>query len=227
MLLEVQNVSKKYMHNSTEFFVIDNINLSVDKGDFIAICGHSGSGKSTLFHMISGLLKPENGKIIYDNKDIVAMNDAEIAHYRNSKIGYILQGQSVLKNFTVLENICLPFYMSDRNDEDIHEKALELLKKVGLESYAKTYPNQLSGGQMRRVAIARALINSPKLLIADEPTSNLDRENAVYVMELLKQINDEGISVIMSTHDDIYKDYVDKVYIIDKGILRRVNEEEL
>lgn len=218
MLLEVQNVSKKYKHNDIEFFAVNNINLSVDKGEFVAICGHSGSGKSTLFHMISGLLKPEEGRIIFDNKDIVGMNDSEIAEYRNSEIGYILQGQSVLKNFTVLENICLPFYISN-NKNDIQERTIELLEKVGLKSYTKAYPNQLSGGEMRRVAIARALINSPKLLIADEPTSNLDRENAVYVMELLKQINEEGISVVMSTHDEIYKDYVDKVKIMNKGNL--------
>lgn len=217
MLLEVQNVSKKYRHNDSEFFAVNDISLSVDKGDFIAICGQSGSGKSTLFHMISGLLKPDKGQIIFDNKDIVGMNDSEIAQYRSSEIGYILQGQSVLKNFNVIENICLPAYLSNNNDT--YERARELLKKVGLERYEKSYPDQLSGGEMRRVAIARALINNPRLLIADEPTSNLDRENTIYIMELLKKVHEDGISVIISTHDMIYKDYVDKAITMDKGDL--------
>lgn len=222
MLLEVQNVSKKYRHNDVEFFAVDHINLSVDKGEFIAICGHSGSGKSTLFHMLSGLLKPESGHIYFEDKDIAEKKESELALYRNSEIGYILQGQSVLKNFTVIENICLPFYLSS-NRNDIQNRAMELLKKVGLEQYANSCPDQLSGGEMRRVAIARALINSPKLLIADEPTSNLDRENAIYIMELLKQIKEEGISVIISTHDELYREYADKVLRMNKGIV--VNTE--
>lgn len=218
MLLEVQNVSKKYKHNGVEFFAVNDINMTVEKGEFIAVCGHSGSGKSTLFHMLSGLLKPESGRIIFEDKDIVSKNETEMAQYRNHEIGYVLQGQIVLKNFTVLENVCLPYYLSN-NGKDIYDRAMELLEKVGLKQYAKVYPNQLSGGEMRRIAIARALINNPKLLIADEPTSNLDRENAVYIMELLKQINESGISVIISTHDDIYKDYVKKAIVMNKGVV--------
>lgn len=215
MLLEVKDVSKKYMHNDIEVLAVSHVHLMVDKGEFLAICGHSGSGKSTLFHMISGLLKPDSGQIYFENQDIAAKTEAEMAQYRNRDIGYVLQGQSVLKNFTVMENVCLPFYLSS-NRKEIQNQAMELLKKVGLERYANSYPNQLSGGEMRRVAIARALINHPKLLIADEPTSNLDRENAVYIMELLRKIKEDGIGVIISTHDSIYKDYVDKVMIMKK-----------
>lgn len=215
MLLEVQNVSKKYKQRNEEFFAVNQISLEVETGEFIAVCGHSGSGKSTLFHMIAGLLKPDSGQIFFENKDITGKSEAEIAQFRNKEIGYILQGQSVLKNFTVMENICLPFYLSD-DKNDIHDRAIELLEKVHLEKYANSYPDQLSGGEMRRVAIARALINQPKLLIADEPTSNLDRENAVYIMELFKQISEEGISVIISTHDDIYKEYAHRVLAMER-----------
>ena len=215
-MLSVENVSKTYEHNQVEFLAVNSMNMTVDRGEFIAICGPSGSGKSTLFHMLSGLLTPESGHIYFEGKDIACKDGAEMAKYRNSEIGYILQGQSVLKNFTVIENICLPFYLSN-NRSDIYEWALELLQKVGLEQYANSYPDQLSGGQMRRVAIARALINHPKLVIADEPTSNLDRENAIYIMELLKKVSKDGIGVIISTHDDMYKDYADKAIIMNKG----------
>lgn len=218
MLLEVKNVSKKYQQNGREFLAVNDVSLKVEKGELIAVCGHSGSGKSTLFHLISGLLKPEKGQILFENKDIIGKKDKEMAEYRNSEIGYILQGQSVLKNFTVIENVCLPFYVS-KNKKDRYDKAMELLKKVGLEKYAETYPDQLSGGEMRRIAIARALINHPKLIIADEPTSNLDAENAVYIMELLKQISEEGIGVIFSSHDNIYEDYTDKVLTMKEGVL--------
>ena len=166
MLLAVQNVSKRYKHKDMDFFAVKDMNLTVDNGEFIAICGPSGSGKSTLFHMISGLLKPDSGCINFQNQDIANKNELEMAQYRNAEIGYVLQGQSVLKNFTVMENICMPFYMSNHAN-DIHNRALELLKKVGMEQYANSYPDQLSGGEMRRVAIARALINNPKLIIAD------------------------------------------------------------
>lgn len=218
MLLEVKNVSKKYQQNGREFLAVNDVSLKVEKGELIAVCGHSGSGKSTLFHLISGLLKPEKGQILFENKDIIGKKDKEMAEYRNSEIGYILQGQSVLKNFTVIENVCLPFYVS-KNKKDRYDKAMELLKTVGLEKYAETYPDQLSGGEMRRIAIARALINHPKLIIADEPTSNLDAENAVYIMELLKQISEEGIGVIFSSHDNIYEDYTDKVLTMKEGVL--------
>lgn len=220
MLLEVQNISKKYIRNGNEFFAVDNINLTVDKGEFVAVCGHSGSGKSTLFNLISGLLKPDDGQIIFNN---VPISDYDMSKYRNSEIGYVIQGQSVLNGFTVIENICLPYYLSG-NKSDIYEKALNLLKEVGLEQYADVYPDQLSGGEMRRVAIARALINNPKLIIADEPTSNLDRKNAVAVMELLKKISNRGISVIISTHDSLYNDYADRFVIMDEGKLHNAEK---
>ena len=225
MLLEVQNVSKKYVRNGGEFFALDNVSFTVDKGEFIAVCGHSGSGKSTLFNLIAGLAKPDKGRIVFDSVCISYNNDYDMAKYRNREIGYIIQGQSVLSGFTVLENICLPFHLSE-NKSDIYDKAMKLLKEVGLDQYADAYPSQLSGGEMRRVAIARALINDPKLIIADEPTSNLDCENAIAVMKLLKKISDSGIGVIISTHDSLYNGYADRLMTMDHGSLAEIHNYE-
>lgn len=218
MLLEVQNVSKKYSRGGSEFFAVDHASLSIAAGEFIAIRGYSGSGKSTLFHLIAGLLKPDSGRIVFEDTCISEDSGFDLSDYRNRQIGYIIQGQSVLNSFTVLENVCLPYYISGGKG-NAAEPAMALLKEMGLASYAETYPNQLSGGEMRRVAIARALINHPKLVIADEATSNLDRENAMIVLELLKKISKTGIGVVISTHDTLYREYADKCFVMEKGIL--------
>lgn len=219
MLLEVQNVSKKYSRGNNSFYAVDHASLTVEAGEFAAIRGYSGSGKSTLFHLIAGLLKPDSGQILFEGTSISEESGFDLSDYRNRQIGYIIQGQSVLNSFTVLENLCLPYYISG-GKKIITETAMTLLKEVGLEQYAETYPNQLSGGEMRRVAIARALMNQPKLVIADEPTSNLDKENAVGVLELLRRISKTGVGIIISTHDDLYRDYADRCYMMDKGILQ-------
>lgn len=221
MLLELENLTKIYQRRNVLFQAVNGVELAVDRGEMVAICGESGSGKSTLFHMIAGLEKPDKGHIYYEGKDIAAMTRAQLAKYRNCEIGYVIQGQSVLKNFSVLENVCLPYYISGAKD-DVYERGMELLKKVNLEQYADSYPQQLSGGEMRRVAIARALINKPKLVIADEPTSNLDVKNARYMMELLYNMHKEGISIVFSTHDDLYKDYVEKAVIMNKGSVTNI-----
>lgn len=216
MLLEMREVSKKYKRNEREFWAVEDFNLEMDKGEFVAVCGASGSGKSTLFHMLAGLLKPDKGQIVFQGEDICAKNTTEMAKYRNLEIGYVLQGQSVLKNYTVLENICLPFYISGSKGE-VYEWGMELLKKTGLVQCANSYPEQLSGGEIRRTAIARALINKPKLILADEPTSNLDKENAIYVLELLNQVRQDGVGVMISTHDEWYQAYADKIIKINHG----------
>lgn len=219
MLLEVQNVSKTYFHSSNAFYAVNNVSLSVEAGEFAAVSGYSGSGKSTLLNLISGLLKPDSGRILFEGK-CISDNDFKLSDYRNNQIGYIIQGQSVLNSFTILENICLPYYILG-GKENKKEEAMTLLKKVGLEKYTEVYPNYLSGGEMRRVAVARALINRPKLVIADEPTSNLDKENAVIVLELLKKISQSGVGVLISTHDSFYRDYADRCYTMEKGVLQK------
>lgn len=219
MILEVKKVVKEYTRRNKVLKAVDNVNLSVSRGDFVAITGQSGSGKSTLFHLLTGLCKPNQGQILIDGSDITSMTKDELSILRNEKIGYVAQGQSLLSNFTIIDNLCMPYYLSSRN-EDVYDKALSLLKKVGLEDMENEFPNSLSGGEIRRVAIIRALINDPDIIIADEPTSNLDLENSKIIMELLKNISSENKAVLISTHDFEFLDYTSKIYCMDKGILK-------
>lgn len=219
MILEAKKVVKEYTRRNKVLKAVDNVNLDVSRGDFVAITGQSGSGKSTLFHLLTGLCKPNQGQILIDGSDITSMTKDELSILRNEKIGYVTQGQSLLSNFTIIDNLCMPYYLSSRN-EDVYDKALSLLKKVGLEDMENEFPNSLSGGEIRRVAIVRALINDPDIIIADEPTSNLDLENSKIIMELLKNISSENKAVLISTHDFEFLDYTSKIYCMDKGILK-------
>ena len=219
MILEAKKVVKEYTRRNKVLKAVDNVNLDVSRGDFVAITGQSGSGKSTLFHLLTGLCKPNQGQILIDGSDITSMTKDELSILRNEKIGYVTQGQSLLSNFTIIDNLCMPYYLSSRN-EDVYDKALSLLKKVGLEDMENEFPNSLSGGEIRRVAIVRALINDPDIIIADEPTSNLDLENSKIIMELLKNISSENKAVLISTHDFEFLDYTNKIYCMDKGILK-------
>lgn len=219
MILEAKKVVKEYTRRNKVLKAVDNVNLSVSRGDFVAITGQSGSGKSTLFHLLTGLCKPNQGQILIDGNDITSMTKDELSILRNEKIGYVAQGQSLLSNFTIIDNLCMPYYLSSRN-EDVYDKALSLLKKVGLEDMENEFPNSLSGGEIRRLAIIRALINDPDIIIADEPTSNLDLENSKIIMELLKNISSENKAVLISTHDFEFLDYTNKIYCMEKGVLK-------
>jgi len=197
-MIKVENLTKKFTRNGRDFDAVRNVSLEVKKGEFAAIIGHSGSGKTTLFNMIAGLIAPLSGKIYIDGSEITAMAENEKAVFRNQNMGYVLQGQSLLNNFTILDNICMPAYLSS-NSKEFRERALELLKQIGLEEFSKEYPSNLSGGEIRRVSIVRAMLNQPKVILADEPTSNLDPENSHKVMQMLKDISaQQSSSVPMS-----------------------------
>ena len=168
--------------------------------------------------MIAGLIAPTSGEVYIDGSEITKMGENEKAIFRNNKMGYVLQGQSLLNNFTILDNICMPAYLSPDIDE-FKERALELLKQIGLEEFANEYPSNLSGGEIRRVSIIRAMINNPKVIVADEPTSNLDPENSHKVMQMLKDISKTGTTVLLSTHELEYLSYVDTVFKMDHGVL--------
>lgn len=217
-MIEVKNLTKKFTRNSTEFDAVHDVSLEVKDGEFAAIIGHSGSGKTTLFNMIAGLISPTSGEIYIDGSEITKMEENEKAIFRNHNMGYVLQGQSLLNNFTILDNICMPAYLSSDIDE-FRERALELLKQIGLEEFANEYPSNLSGGEIRRVSIVRAMINNPKIIVADEPTSNLDPENSNKVMQMLKDISKSGTTVLLSTHELEYLSYVDTVFKMDHRIL--------
>ena len=217
-MIEVKNLTKKFTRNSTEFDAVHDVSLEVKSGEFAAIIGHSGSGKTTLFNMIAGLIGPTSGKVFIDGEEITAMEENEKAVFRNNNMGYVLQGQSLLSNFTILDNICMPAYLSPDVD-DFKDRALELLKQIGLEEFANEYPSNLSGGEIRRVSIVRAMINNPKVIVADEPTSNLDPENSKKVMQMLSDISKSGTTVLLSTHELEYLSYVDTVFKMDHGVL--------
>lgn len=217
-MIEVKNLTKKFTRNSTEFDAVHDVSLEVKSGEFAAIIGHSGSGKTTLFNMIAGLISPTSGKVFIDGEEITAMEENEKAVFRNNNMGYVLQGQSLLSNFTILDNICMPAYLSPDVD-DFKDRALELLKQIGLEEFANEYPSNLSGGEIRRVSIVRAMINNPKVIVADEPTSNLDPENSKKVMQMLSDISKSGTTVLLSTHELEYLSYVDTVFKMEHGVL--------
>jgi ABC-type lipoprotein export system ATPase subunit len=184
----------------------------------VSIIGRSGSGKSTLLNLIAGLLNPTSGSVEMDGRIISTLNDAEVSLYRNSKIGYVSQGQTILSNLTVLDNVRLPFYFFKR-DGDATEKALLLLEQVGILHLAGSYPKQLSGGELRRVSIARALINDPGLLIADEPTSDLDAQTTGEIMQLFRLISQKGTAVLMVTHELDTVSYGKRTFVMVSGVL--------
>jgi putative ABC transport system ATP-binding protein len=215
-LLELKELSREYKRGGRSFNAVNRANLSVSAGDFIGIIGRSGSGKSTLLNMSAGLLRPSYGEVFFEGRDIYHLNDREISMLRNEKIGYVPQGQSLLSNFTVFDNVCIPWFMFKREGDPV-ERTLALLEKVGVAHLAGSYPKELSGGEMRRVSIARSLINNPKLLIADEPTGDLDAETTLGILKLFRLIAKEGTAVLIVTHDSL--DYVNKIYSMDAGNL--------
>jgi len=175
MILKAHNIVKEYTQGGKAFRAVNDVSLEIGEGEFVCVVGRSGSGKSTLFNILAGLLTPTSGKIYFEGKDYEILGDDERSLLRNTKLGYIMQGQSVLSNLTVLQNAMLPFALFKR-DGDPYEKVLALLDRVGLLHLALQYPAGLSGGEMRRVSIVRALLTSPKLFIADEPTGDLDEQ---------------------------------------------------
>ncbi len=220
-MLELKNITKHYKHSATGEAAVNNVSLKIYEGEFLTIIGPSGSGKSTLLSIIAGLLKPSGGVVYHNSGEIVNENLKKAS--TAAGISFLMQGQSLLSNFTVEDNLYYPIYLSG-NKGNYRERAEEVLKLVGLLEAMNSYPARLSGGEIRRAAIARALMLKPQILIADEPTSNLDRENASKVMELFKAINDEGTTVVISTHDESFLTLSDSVYRMNKGILKVVNK---
>ncbi|MDR0818545.1 MAG: ABC transporter ATP-binding protein [Oscillospiraceae bacterium] len=201
MLLETKRVVKRYKRGSQTFNAVDGATLSLDPGEFAVIKGHSGSGKSTLLGIIAGVISSDDGIVNFAGQDTSRLDDNALSKLRNDKIGYIPQGHTVLANMTVLENVCLPRYIGERKDSPT-AKALELLERLGISQLARQYPSELSGGELRRLSIARALLNSPELIIADEPVSDLDSEKAAEVWNLFAEAANGGTAVLAVTHSD-------------------------
>ncbi len=199
-VLNVSDLCKIYGKGENEFLALNNISIKVKKGEFIAIVGKSGSGKSTLLHLLGGLDKPDRGNVIINNQDIYKMSDKELTVFRRKYIGFVYQFYNLIPALTVKENILLPVLFDGRKISD--KKLEELVKKLGLINKMDAYPNDLSGGQQQRVAIGRALINHPKIILADEPTGNLDTRSTKHIVKLLEYYNKKyRQTIIMVTHD--------------------------
>lgn len=204
-IIKTENLSKSFKRGSNTLFAVKNVNFTLEEGDFVNIIGRSGSGKSTFLNLLSGLLKPTEGKIFAKGKDMSDFSDREISKYRNEVIGFVPQSLGTLPNLNVLENVSLPYYLFKR-DNSAYEKAAMLLDEMGILHLKDDFPKNLSGGELKRVLIARSMINSPELLILDEPTSDLDKNTTMEIMDLLKKINSKGTALIIVTHElDILK----------------------
>ena len=217
-LLTAANLRREYTRGRERFAAVDNVSLSIAKGEFVCIMGRSGSGKTTLISMLAGLISPTDGSIALNGVDMAGLDDEALSRLRNAVIGYIPQGNSLLPNLTALDNCRLPFYLGDRPG-DCAEKAMALLEAMGIAHLADAYSAGMSGGELRRVAIARALINSPALLIADEPTSDLDVETAAEIMRLLLDVNKQGAALLIVTHDPELAKFAARTLPMAKGKL--------
>lgn len=214
----LENIKKSYQVGKIVYEVLRGVTLTVEEGDFLAIMGPSGGGKSTLLNILGLLDKPSSGKFFLEGLEVNALSNSELSKLRNQKIGFIFQAFHLIPWASALENVLLPLlYRGDMQEKDL-ERAKYLLKRLGLENYINFKPAELSGGQQQRVAIARALINRPKLLLADEPTGNLDSQSSKEVMDILEELNKEGLTIIMVTHDPEIAKRAKKIKILKDGI---------
>ncbi len=219
-LIELKNVSKVYSNRSVPVYALRNVNLKIKKGENIAIIGPSGSGKSTLLHILGCLDRPTKGKVFIDGKDVSNLNDNQLAFIRRKRIGFVFQFFNLIPSFTALKNVELPMIFSKRKDRE--ERAKKLLKLVGLEKRMGHYPSQLSGGEAQRVAIARALANDPEILLADEPTGNLDTKSGKDIMKLLSNLNKKyKLTLVIVTHDIFIAKHAKRIiYLRDGKIIK-------
>ena len=226
MELKAIGVSRRYFRQGKGknfFYAVEKTDLTLASGMLTEITGRSGSGKSTLLNMLAGLLEPTEGQVLLDGADLYAMDDRERSRLRNTSIGVIPQGQTGLHSLTVLENVKLPSILYAK-ESCSDERAEELLDRVGIAGLKDVYPNELSGGEMRRLAIARALVMDPGVILADEPTGDLDDENTRSVLKLLRACADGGKAVLLVTHESEAAAYADAVYRMNDGVLSPVSE---
>ena len=201
MIIQIENLTKIYDTGSIQVEALKSVSLNVDKNEYVAIMGASGSGKSTLMNIIGCLDRMTSGKYILDGEDVSTLNDTQLAEIRNKKIGFVFQAFNLLPRLTALGNVELPMIYAGIPGSQRYKRAKEALEKVGLGDRIHHRPNELSGGQKQRVAIARALVNNPAILLADEPTGNLDTKSSIEIMDIFESLNDEGVTIVMVTHE--------------------------
>lgn len=200
MIIECRNLNKKYIADNMVVQAVRNVNLSIEKGEFVVILGHSGSGKTTLLSLIGGLTIPDSGEVLINGQDNWRQSDEALSDMRNAAIGFIFQFASLIPTLTTLENVLLPLSFG-RNPKGNRRDALEILDVVGLSDKANAFPAQLSGGQQRRIAIARAFINKPQIILADEPTGDLDENTEMEILKLFREFNAQGTTFVVVTHN--------------------------
>lgn len=222
-VIELINVTKVYKNKSIEYVALKNVNLKVERGEFIAIVGPSGSGKTTLLNIIGLLDSPTTGKVILEGKDVTTLSDNEKAELRNKKIGFVFQTYNLISYLTVYENVELPLVVSGVPETERRKIVMDTLAKIpGLLELKDKKPNQLSAGQQQRVAIARALVMNPSIILADEPTANLDTRNGQAIVSLFREINEKmGVTIIMATHDPEMLKYCKRIIQIRDGVIEK------
>lgn len=225
-IVRVEGLCKDYPLPKDILRVFDGINFELDKGDFVAVMGVSGVGKTTLLNLLGTLDKPTEGRIFFDGEDIFSGSEKELAELRNRKIGFVFQFYHLLPEFTSLENVSFPLLIRGKGRSEAQARALEMLRDVSLEEKAHIKPGKLSGGEQQRVAIARALVNEPKLLLADEPTGNLDWKTGRMILELIQELHQrKGLSSIVVTHNEKVAQFCNKVYMMESGSLKLLPQE--
>ncbi len=217
-MIEVKNIKRFYKLGEEVVKAVNDVSFTIEEGKFVALLGPSGSGKSTIMHLLGGLEDPEEGEIIVDGENIANFNDKEQSAFRNKKIGFIFQTFNLQPSLTALENVELPLKFSGIKAKERKEMAMHALEDVGLKKRVKHKPGELSGGERQRVSIARAIVNNPRILLADEPTGNLDSKTGKDIMELIKKINEEKMNtVILVTHDREYAKYAEETIYLKDG----------
>ncbi|MCS6820908.1 MAG: ABC transporter ATP-binding protein [Microscillaceae bacterium] len=225
-MIETHDIGKTYIMGSEIIHALKSISITVHKGEYVAFMGPSGSGKSTLMNIIGCLDTPSKGRYILNNKDVSDMNENELAEIRNKEIGFVFQTFNLLPRNTSLENVALPLIYAGYSKSQRIEMAMNALKSVGLENRAKHKPNELSGGQRQRVAIARALVNNPSIILADEPTGNLDTKTSYEIMDLFHELHQKGNTIILVTHEEDISRYAHRIVRLRDGLIETDSANE-
>lgn len=226
-IIETIHISKRYVMGDEVIDALKDVSISVNRGEYVAFMGPSGSGKSTLMNIVGCLDTPTSGKYILNGQNVSEMSENQLATVRNKEIGFVFQTFNLLPRQSALENVALPLIYAGYNKKDRTEKAMEALRGVGLENRALHKPNELSGGQRQRVAVARALVNEPSILLADEPTGNLDTKTSYEIMDLFDQLYQKGNTIVMVTHEDDIAQYAHRIIRLRDGLVEsdKINEQ--